>query len=166
MSEVIPSLSFSDKAKEAVDYYINIFHNSQISHIIYVSKEMANMSGLDEGSVSAIYFEIEKRPLFAVNTGPMFKFTPAISLMIPVDNQEYLDEIWHKLSQGGKEMQAGWIEDKFGVTWQIVFNQLNEMLQDKDQTKVDRVMAALFETPKLNLAKLQQAYQGISYQGI
>ena len=160
MNKVIPGLCFNDNAEVAVNYYVNTFRNSKIDHIVYLSSHMAEMSGLKEGSVSALYFEIEGQTMFANNAGPMFTFTPGISLMVPVDNQQYLDEIWARLSAGGQELQGGWVIDQFGVTWQVSFTQLHEMFRDKNQDKVDRVMSALFQTPKLNLAALQKAYAG------
>jgi predicted 3-demethylubiquinone-9 3-methyltransferase (glyoxalase superfamily) len=159
MQKITTCLWFNDNAEEAVNFYTSIFKNSKIGTITHYGDATAEVSGRKKGSVMVIKFELDGREFLALNGGPVYGFTPAISLIVNCDTQQELDEMWSKLSAGGQEVECGWLTDKFGLSWQIVPTALEKMMQDKDQSKLDRVMAALLQMTKLDIAKLQQAYE-------
>jgi predicted 3-demethylubiquinone-9 3-methyltransferase (glyoxalase superfamily) len=134
MQKITPFLWFDTQAEEAMNFYLSIFKNSKI---VTVSR-----SGT-EGKVSACTFQLEGQEFIALNGGPHFKFTPAISLFVNCETQEEVDELWEKLAEGGEKGRCGWLKDKFGVSWQIVPPVLGEMLNDEDDEKSQRVMQAM-----------------------
>lgn len=158
MSQITPYLWFDNQAEEAARFYTGIFKNSKITQITHYSEA----AGRPTGSVMTVAFELDGRPFVALNGGPMFKFSEAISFSIPCETQEEVDELWQKLTDGGEEGHCGWLKDRYGVSWQVVPNLLIEMLQDSDNQKVENVTRALFQMKKLNIKALKEAYDAIS----
>ena len=160
MQKITPFLWFDNKAEEAAKYYISIFKNSKIIDIVHYGESAAEASGRLKGTVMTVTFDLEGQQFMALNGGPVFKFSPAISFLINCETQEELDDLWEKLSEGGEKEQCGWLKDKFGVSWQIVPNVLSDMLQDKDAKKSERVMEALLQMKKIDIQGLRKAYAG------
>lgn len=155
--KIIPCLWFDDQAEEAARLYTSIFKNSSIGRVTHYSQSTEAVSGKPAGSVMTVDFELEKQKFVALNGGPQFKFTEAISLMVSCETQEEVDMFWNKLSEGGEEGQCGWLKDKYGVSWQIAPTRLDELLQDEDTEKAERVMAAMLKMKKIDLPTLEQA---------
>ena len=160
MQKITPFLWFDNNAEEAAKYYISIFKNSKIIDIVHYGESGAEASGRPEGTVMIVTFELEGQRFMALNGGPVFKFSPAISFLVNCNTQEEVDELWEKLSEGGEKEQCGWLKDKFGASWQIVPNVLGEMLQDRDAKKSERVMEALLQMKKIDIQGLRKAYAG------
>lgn len=158
--KITPFLWFDTQAEEAATFYTSIFPGSRILGTTRYDEEGARASGRPQGSVMTVEFELSGQRFAALNGGPIFKFTEAISLVVNCDTQEELDHFWHKLSAGGQEVQCGWLKDRFGVSWQVVPRVLVEMLQDKDPAKAKRVMAAMLKMTKIEIAELRKAYEG------
>src|SRR5215813_14632159 len=137
-----------------------LFSNSKIIDIAHYGKSAAEASGRPKGTVMSVTFELEGQLFMALNGRPVFKFSPAISFFANCDTQEELDELWKRFSAGGEKDQCGWLKDKFGVSWQIVPNELGEMLQDKDGNKSERIMEALLQMKKIDIQGLRIAYEG------
>jgi predicted 3-demethylubiquinone-9 3-methyltransferase (glyoxalase superfamily) len=159
MQKITPCLWFDDNAEEAVNFYTSIFKKSKIKDVSRYGDAGARVANPPKGSVMSMSFEIEGQEFTVINGGPIFKFTPAISLMVNCKTQEEVDELWEKLSEGGEKSQCGWLTDKFGVSWQIVPTALGEMMKDKDPKKSERVMKAMLEMKKLDIKALEKAYQ-------
>src|SRR5256886_14785379 len=157
---ITPFLWFDDRAEEAASFYVSIFRDSRIKGISRYSDEAARVAGRPKGSVMTVAFELDGQDLTALNGGPIFKFTEAISLVVNCETQEEVDHFWTKLSAGGQEVQCGWLKDRFGVSWQVVPTVLSEMLQDKDPEKSKRVMAAMLKMRKISIEGLKHAYEG------
>ncbi|WP_447987605.1 VOC family protein [Nitrospira sp. Nam74] len=158
MQTITPCLWFNDQAEEAARFYVSIFKNSKLGHITRYGEAAAEVSGRPKGSVMTVMFEIEGQEFVALNGGPHFKFSEAISFMVKCETQQEIDEMWEKLSQGGEKGQCGWLKDKYGLSWQIVVPMLDEMLQDPDPEKTNRVMQAILQMDKLDIKSLKQAY--------
>ena len=158
MQKITPCLWFDNQAEEAVNLYVSIFKNSQIGNMTRYGDAGAEVSGRPKGSVMTITFEIEGQEFVALNGGPHFSFSEATSLMVKCETQKEIDEIWEKLSHGGEEGQCGWLKDKYGFSWQIVSPEWDEMLQDKDVKKSERVMKAILQMTKPDIKTLKQAY--------
>ncbi|MBH5318298.1 VOC family protein [Paenibacillus sp. GSMTC-2017] len=156
MGKITPFLWFDHQAEEAMTFYISIFKNAEIHHI---SRVGGSESG-QQGPVISGTFQLEGQPFMALNGGPHYSFTPAISLFVSCETQEEVDDLWEKLSEGGKKSRCGWLEDKYGISWQIIPTLLGKLMQDKDAEKAERVMKAMLQMDKIDLAKLQQAYDG------
>ena len=156
MQRISPFLWFDDNAEEAVNFYTSIFENSKI---VSVSRYGDAGPG-PKGQVMVATFELEGQHFMALNGGPQFKFTPAISLLVNCKTQEEVDRLWEKLSAGGQTQQCGWLQDKFGLSWQIFPTALGEMMKDKDPKKSARVMKAMLKMTKLDIAALKRAYEG------
>jgi len=157
MQKVITFLWFKDTlAEEAVNFYVSVINGAKITKIMRVGKAGPG----PEGSVLTMEFEIGGQTFVALNGNPESKFTQAMSPMINCDTQEEIDAYWEKLSAGGKKVQCGWLEDKYGVSWQIVTPLLLEMLNDKDAAKSERVMRAMMQMTKIEIAPLKKAYEG------
>ena len=156
MQKITPCLWFDGQAEEAANFYISVFGNSRILEITYWGKTGPGK----EGAVLTVLFEIEGQRFLALNGGPEFHFTPAISLSVDCKNQREVDAYWDKLSAGGKPVQCGWLTDKFGVSWQIVPDILPRILADKDRAKSDRVLEVMMQMVKLNVAALERAAEG------
>jgi predicted 3-demethylubiquinone-9 3-methyltransferase (glyoxalase superfamily) len=160
MQKITPFLWFNDNAEEAVKFYTSVFKNSNIGKIARYDQAGEKASGRPAGSVMTVEFQLEGQEFVALNGGPMFKFTEAISFVVNCETQEEVDYYWEKLSAGGKEVQCGWLKDKFGLSWQIVPTVLGELLSDKDAAKAQRVMQAMLKMVKLDIKKLKQAAKG------
>src|SRR5438876_5513963 len=145
LQKITPFLWFNDNAEEAVKFYTSIFKNSRIGRIVRYDEAGEKASGRPAGSVMTVEFQIEGQEFVALNGGPHFKFTEAISLVVNCKTQKEVDELWVKLSEGGEEGQCGWLKDKYGLSWQIVPTVLSKMLQGKDPKKSERVMQALIQ---------------------
>ena len=158
MKKITPCLWFDHQAEEAAKFYVSIFKNSKLGNITRYGKAGAEVSGRPTGSVMTVTFEIEGQEFVALNGGPHFRFSEAISFMVKCETQKEIDEIWEKLSQGGKEGQCGWLKDKYGLSWQIVSPVWDEMLRDKDVKKSERVMKAILQMSKPDIKTLKQAY--------
>ncbi len=159
MQTITPFLWFDDKAEEAVKFYVSLFKNSKIGRITRYGAEGAEVSGRPKGTVMTVTFQLDGQEFMALNGGPHFKFTEAISLLVNCKTQEEVDELWEKLSAGGEKGQCGWLKDKYGLSWQIVPTVLGEMLQDKDARKSERVMNALLKMNKIEIKALKRATQ-------
>ena len=151
--KITPCLWFDFNAEEAVAHYLSIFKNS---HIISTTRYGEAGPGR-KGAVMTIFFEIDGQHLLALNGGPQFKFTPALSLIVNCDDQAEIDALWERLSDGGAPGQCGWLTDKFGVSWQIVPRALSEYLSGGDAQRTDRFMRAVLTMKKLDIAQLQEA---------
>ena len=156
MQKITPFLWFNDNAEEAVHFYMSVFPDSRI----VTSSRYGDSGPGPRGSIMVVVFELAGQQFMALNGGPQFKFTEAISLVVNVASQGELDAIWSKLLQGGQEVQCGWLKDKFGLSWQIVPTRLGELMQDKDPARSDRVMKAMLGMVKLDIAGLERAYDG------
>jgi predicted 3-demethylubiquinone-9 3-methyltransferase (glyoxalase superfamily) len=156
MQKITPCLWFDNNAEAAVNHYLSIFKSSKIGQILRCGEAGPG----PKGSILTMTFQLEGQEFMALNGGPLFKFNEAISLSVDCKTQAEVDELWEKLSEGGQKSQCGWLKDKFGLSWQVVPAALIKMLQDKDAAKSARVMSAMMQMNKLDIAKLQQAFDG------
>jgi predicted 3-demethylubiquinone-9 3-methyltransferase (glyoxalase superfamily) len=152
--KINPCLWFNVNAEEVVNFYISVFKNSKIDILTRYGKN----APLPEGTVLTIAFQLDGQHFLALNGGPEFTFSEAISFIINCDNQEELDYFWSKLSEGGREVQCGWLKDQFGLSWQIVPTRLAELMKSGDTEKSGRVMQALMQMVKIDIAGLQAAF--------
>ncbi len=155
IQKISPFLWFDHQAEEAVNFYTSIFEDSRVKTVTRYGEAGPG----PKGSVMTIAFELAGQEFVALNGGPHFKFTEAISFFVNCETQEEVDELWDKLSEGGTEVECGWLKDKYGLSWQIVPTILIEMLQDKDPERSQRVMKAMLQMKKLDIAGLERAYQ-------
>ena len=160
MQKIAPCLWFDNQAEKAANFYISIFKKSKIVSIARYGEAGAKVSGRPKGTVMTVAFQLEGQEFLALNGGPQFKFTEAISFIVNCKTQKEIDGFWRKLSEGGEEGPCGWLKDKYGVSWQIVPTVLGEMLQDKDAEKSERVMKALLQMKKIDIEELKRAYKG------
>lgn len=159
MQKITPFLWFDSQAEEAVNFYVSVFKNSRILSMQRYGPEAAEVSGRPKGSVMTVSFLLDGQEFVALNGGPVYKISPAISFVVNSETQEEVDEYWEKLTAGGEEVQCGWLTDKFGVSWQIVPSQLDKLLSDPDPVKSGRVMQAMLQMKKIDIAGLQRAYE-------
>ncbi|MDF0668463.1 MAG: VOC family protein [Nitrospira sp.] len=159
IQRITPCLWFDDQAEEAAQFYLSIFTRSRMGPITRYGEAGAHV-GRPKGSVMTVTFEIENQEFVALNGGPLFKFTEAVSFMVKCETQAEIDEMWDKLSQGGEPGPCGWLKDKYGLSWQIVSPEWDKMLRDKDPKRSERVMEAILQMTKPDLQKIQQAYDG------
>jgi len=157
MQKITPFLWFDNQAEEAVNFYLSVFKNSKIVNIARYGDDAAKVSGRPKGSVMTVAFELDGQPFVALNGGPVFTFSPAISFVVDCASQLEVDHLWEKLSVGGEQQQCGWLRDKYGVTWQIVPSVLDKLLSHPDPATAQRVMQAMLQMTKLDIAALQQA---------
>ena len=157
MQKITPFLWFDTQAEEAVNYYVSIFRNSKIVNVARYGDDGAKVSGRPKGSVMTVAFQLDGQPFVALNGGPVFTFSPAISFVVDCRTQEEVDRLWDKLSAGGEQQQCGWLRDKYGVTWQIVPSVLGELMSDPNPAKSQRVMQAMLQMTRLDIRGLQQA---------
>jgi predicted 3-demethylubiquinone-9 3-methyltransferase (glyoxalase superfamily) len=155
MQKITPHLWFDDQAEEAVNFYTSIFNNSKVVSVTRYGEAGPG----PKGTVLTVTFQLDGQEFMALNGGPEFRFNEAISFFVNCETQEEVDELWEKLSEGGQEVQCGWLKDKYGVSWQIVPTVLGEMLQDKDAQRSQRVMTALLQMKKIDIEGLKQAYE-------
>jgi predicted 3-demethylubiquinone-9 3-methyltransferase (glyoxalase superfamily) len=158
MQKVTPFLWFDNQAEEAVNFYVSIFKNSRIVSIARYGEAGEKVAGRPKGSVMTVAFQLSGQDFTALNGGPHFKFTEAISLVVNCESQAEVDEFWEKLSKDGQEGRCGWLKDKYGLSWQIVPRVLVELLQDKDPAISERVMNAMLQMKKIDIENLWQAY--------
>ncbi len=159
MQKITPCLWFDDNAEEAVNFYVSIFKHSRIVNVARYGEAGAKASGRPKGTVMTIIFQLGGQEFMALNGGPVFKFTEAISFIVNCETQKDVDEFWEKLSEGGEKGVCGWLKDKYGVSWQIVPTVLGEMLQDKNAEKSEGVMKAMLQMKKIDIRALKQAYE-------
>jgi predicted 3-demethylubiquinone-9 3-methyltransferase (glyoxalase superfamily) len=155
MQKIKPFLWFDSNAEEAMNFYTATFKNSKIGQV----RRYGEAGPGPKGSVMTATFQIEGQEFMALNGGPHYKFTPAISFFVSCETQKEVDELWEKLSAGGEAMQCGWLKDKFGVAWQIIPKALGELLGDKDPKKSQRVMKAIMGMVKIDVEGLKRAYE-------
>ena len=160
MKKFITCLWFDGQAEEAAKFYTSIFKNSKIGAVSRYGEAAAKASGMPKGSAMTVSFTLNGQQFMGLNGGPMFKFTEAISFVVSCATQKELDYYWAKLSHGGQEVQCGWLKDKFGLSWQIIPSALGRLLGDKDRAKAGRAMQAMLQMRKIDIAKLQQAFDG------
>ena len=154
LQKITPSLWFDGNAEEAVNFYISLFKNSRING----GARYGEAGPGEKGTVLTVDFQLEGQSFLAINAGPEYKFSPAISFMVNCETQQEVDELWEKLTDGGAEDQCGWLRDKYGLSWQIVPTALGELMQDKDPVKVQRVTEAMLRMKKLDIKTLRAAY--------
>jgi predicted 3-demethylubiquinone-9 3-methyltransferase (glyoxalase superfamily) len=147
MHKITPFLWFDHQAEEAMNYYLSIFKNSKVLSV-----------NRAEGKVMSVTFELDGQPFMALNAGPHFKFTEAISFFVNCETQQEVDELWEKLSQGGEKSRCGWLKDKFGLSWQIIPTTLGKLMHDPNPTKSKAVMNAMLKMNKIVIKDLQEAY--------
>jgi predicted 3-demethylubiquinone-9 3-methyltransferase (glyoxalase superfamily) len=160
IQRITPFLWFDSNAEDAAKFYVSIFKNSRLGSVARYDEEGAKAAGRPKGSVMTVAFELDGQEFTALNGGPLFKFTEAISFVVNCETQDEVDWFWEKLSAGGQEIQCGWLKDRFGVSWQIVPTVLVEMLHDKDSEKSRRVMGAMLKMVKIDIEGLKKAYEG------
>ena len=156
MPKITPFLWFDNNVEEAMNFYVSIFKNSQILSV----QRFPGAGPEAPGAVITATFELDGQRFMALQGGPLFKFTEAISLFVNCETQEEVDYFWEKLAEGGSESMCGWLKDKFGLSWQIVPSTLGQLLGDKDPAKSKRVMDAMLQMRKIDIGRLQQAYEG------
>ena len=160
MQKITPFLWFDTQAEEAAKFYVSIFKNSRI----VTTTRYGEAGPGPKGSVMTVVFELEGQEFIALNGGPQFKFTEAISFSVDCKSQDEVDRFWNRLSDGGEEGPCGWLKDQYGLSWQINPTVLGEMLNDPDPVKSKRVMEAMLEMKKIDIEGLKKAYQGTSPQ--
>jgi predicted 3-demethylubiquinone-9 3-methyltransferase (glyoxalase superfamily) len=154
MQKITPFLWFDGQAEEAMNFYVSVFKDSKVLGVNRYGKD----APLPEGTVLTASFELNGQRFVALNGGPMYKFSPATSFVVDCEDQAEVDYYWEKLGAGGTYNQCAWLDDKFGVTWQIVPKQLGQLLSDPDPAKAGRVMQAMMQMTKIDIAGLQRAY--------
>ena len=154
MPKITPFLWFDNNAEEAMTFYLSIFKNSKVLNVM----RYGDAGPGPKGTVMAATFQLEGQEFQALNGGPHYQFTPAISLFVNCETQQEVDTLWSKLLEGGREDQCGWLTDRFGLSWQIIPSTLGKLLQDKDPKKSSSVMKAMLQMRKIDIKKLQQAY--------
>ena len=159
MQKITPFLWFDKQAEEAADFYVSVFEDSQIVKKSRYGKEGAKASGMKEGMVMTVEFELNGQKFVGLNGGPHFKFSEAVSFVVNCETQKEVDYFWSKLSVGGKEEQCGWLKDKFGVSWQIVPTSLGKMLSGSSESS-KRVMTEMLKMKKIDVDKLRLVYEG------
>ncbi len=156
MQKITPFLWFDNQAEEAMYFYTSIFKNSSVGTVSHYGEEGPGPAG----TVMVATFQLNGQDFMALNGGPIFKFTEAISFVVDCKDQQEVDEYWEKLSEGGEKSQCGWLKDKYGVSWQIVPSILDQLMGDKDPEKSGRVMHAMLQMIKLDIKALQDVYDG------
>jgi prepilin-type processing-associated H-X9-DG protein len=154
--KITPFLWFDGHAEEAARFYVSLFKNSKLTNV----SRLGEPGPPGPGRATLVSFELEGQPLVALNGGPTYRLTPAFSLYVGCESQDEVDHYWGRLADGGKEMQCGWVEDRFGLSWQIVPNALLKLLGDSDKAKAARVMQAMLRMKKLVIADLERAAAG------
>ena len=154
MQKITPCLWFDNNAEEAMNFYVSIFKNSKVGTVTRYGEAGPG----PKGTVMSATFQLDGQEFFALNGGPLFKFTEAISLFVNCETQAEVDELWEKLLQGGQPSQCGWLKDKYGLSWQIIPSALIKMLRDENTGKAKRVMEAMLQMTKIDISLLQQAY--------
>jgi predicted 3-demethylubiquinone-9 3-methyltransferase (glyoxalase superfamily) len=156
MQKIIPFLWFDGRVEEAMDFYLSIFKKAKVKTV----RRYGDAGPGPKGSVMTASFELEGQEFYALNGGPHYKFTPAVSFFINCKTQREVDRYWDKLSKGGVKQPCGWLQDKFGLSWQVVPEALGKLLGDKDPAKASRVMQAMLKMKKMDIRKLKLAHAG------
>ncbi len=156
--QVVPCLWFDGKAEEAAKFYVSTIRNSKMGKITRYGEAAAKESGQPAGSVMTVTFTINGQEFMALNGGPQFTFSPAVSFVLTCNTQKEIDRLWGNLSEGGEKSVCGWLKDKYGLSWQVVPAVLDKMLEDKDAKRSEAVMEALIQMTKLDIGKLEEAY--------
>lgn len=156
MQKITPFLWFDGKAEEAANFYVSVFKNSKIGNVT----RYGDAGPGPKGTVMLVTFQIEGEEFIALNGGPQYTFSPAISFFVNCVTQKEVDDLWEKLSAGGEQLQCAWLRDKYGVSWQIVPTALLELMQDKDPVKSQRVFKAMLQMKKIDIEGLKRAYRG------
>ena len=157
MQKIIPNLWFDTEAEEAATFYTSVFKDSAIQSVSHYGEDMP----MPAGTVLTVDFTLQGQRFTAINGGPEFTFTEAISLLIECESQEEVDDYWEKLlADGGQESQCGWLKDKYGLSWQVIPRELNEMISDPDPARVARAMAAMMKQVKIDMAEIRRAADG------
>ena len=154
MQKITPFLWFDDKAEEAANFYVSLFKNSKIETVSRYG------DAGPKGAVMTVAFQLNGQKFTALNGGPLFKFTEAISLFVNCESQQEVDELWEKLSAGGQKSRCGWLKDKYGLSWQIIPSALGKLMSDPDREKAGRVMKAMLQMDKIDIAALEKAAAG------
>ncbi len=154
MQKIVPFLWFDGKAEQAMNFYVSIFENSKVLGVVRWGEGGPG----PKGEVMSARFQIEGQEFHALNGGPQFSFTPAVSMFVNCETQEEVDTLWQKLSEGGEPGRCGWLKDKFGLSWQIIPTALGKLIGDKDPAKSRNVMQAMLQMNRIEIAKLQNAY--------
>jgi predicted 3-demethylubiquinone-9 3-methyltransferase (glyoxalase superfamily) len=154
MQKINPFLWFDGKAEEAANFYVSVFKESKLVNVA----RYGDAGPGPKGTAMSATFDLAGQRFIALNGGPQFKFSEAISFLINCETQQEVDELWEKLSAGGEKSRCGWLKDKYGLSWQVIPKVLGEMLQDKDPKKSQRVMQAMLQMTKIDIARLKQAY--------
>ncbi len=159
VTPITPCLWFDDKAEEAANFYVSVFPDSKIKTISHYTEAGQEIHGRPPGSVMAVDFELQGQPFMALNGGPMFRFSEAISLQVICESQEEVDHYWDTLRQGGDEnaQQCGWLKDRFGVSWQVFPRELNELINDPDRTRAARALNAMMPMKKIDIEAIRRA---------
>jgi predicted 3-demethylubiquinone-9 3-methyltransferase (glyoxalase superfamily) len=160
MQKITPCLWFDSQAEEAVKFYVSLFRNSKVGKVTRYGDAGSQASGQPKGSVMTVSFQLEGQDFTALNGGPHFKFSEAISLVVNCETQHEVDDLWERLSKGGEVLDCGWVKDKYGLAWQIVPTVLFELMVDKDPAKTERVMQAMLGMKKLDIRELKRAADG------
>lgn len=161
MQKITPNLWFDTQAEEAANFYASVFPSSKVGLITRYGEAASKVSGQPAGSVMTVEFTLDGQDFVGLNGGPIFKFTEAVSFLINCVTQEEIDYYWSKLTEGGgEEGPCGWLKDRFGLSWQVAPAIMNEMMKDPDETKKNRMMAAMLKMKKLDIAELERAFEG------
>lgn len=163
LGKITTCLWFDGKAEEAADYYTSIFKNSKITQVQRYTKDGQEVHGQPEGKVMVVRFSLDGHPFVGLNGGPLFKFNEAVSFQVDCADQDEVDYFWEKLGEGGDESKrrCGWLEDKFGVSWQVIPKKFIELVSGPDKDAVGRVTVAMMKMQKLDVAELERAYDGV-----
>ncbi|MFI5120200.1 MAG: VOC family protein [Thermoanaerobaculia bacterium] len=153
MQKITPFLWFDGKAEEAVRFYVSVFKRSKVGTIT----RYGDVGPGPKGTVMSVTFQLEGQDFYALNGGPAFKFSPAISFFVSCETQEEVDTLWEKLSEGGAKDRCGWLKDRYGVSWQIIPTALGELMNDPDPARAQRAMKAMMQMDKIDIAGLKQA---------
>jgi predicted 3-demethylubiquinone-9 3-methyltransferase (glyoxalase superfamily) len=156
MQKITPNLWFEDQAEEAAEFYTSIFKNSRITGV----SRYGEAGPRPAGSVMVVEFELDGQQFLALNGGPEFQFTEAISFVINCESQEEVDYMWERLTDGGEESMCGWLKDRYGVSWQVVPTALHALLSEPDPEKASRIMEAFFQMRRIDLPRLERAREG------
>jgi predicted 3-demethylubiquinone-9 3-methyltransferase (glyoxalase superfamily) len=156
MQKITPFLWFDGKAEEAMNFYVSVFKNSKVVRVTRYGEAGPG----PKGTVMSATFQLDGQDFFALNGGPQFVFTPAISFFVNCETQQEVDELWQKLSEGGKKERCGWLKDRYGLSWQIIPSVLGKLLQDPDAEKAKRVMQAMLQMDKIDIESLKRAHRG------
>jgi predicted 3-demethylubiquinone-9 3-methyltransferase (glyoxalase superfamily) len=155
MQKITPNLWFDTEAEEAAEFYTSIFKDSKITSVRHYGESAPRPAGM----VMTVEFQLQGQSFTALNGGPDFKFNEAVSLLVDCADQHEVDELWAKLGEGGEEGPCGWLKDRYGLSWQIIPTRLTELLQDDDAQRANRVMQAMLQMGKIDIASLEKAYE-------